>query len=166
MVYLDEAEWDRNMNINAKGTFLCSRAVARYFLANSVHGRIINVSSSGAKVGGRGLAAYASSKQAIHALTQCMALELAEHGITVNTVCPGPIDSGRFSPREVAVAESLGLTLEEYQSRRMQEQSKQIPTGRTTTPEDIAALIAFLASPPAAQITGQCININGGTVMH
>ena len=165
VIDLDENEWDRHMAVNARGAFLCSRAVARYFVDQKVKGRIVNITSSGAKLGGPGLAAYSASKFAINGLTRCLAQELAHHGITVNDVCPGLIDSGRLSLREKAQAEQSGMSLKEYERERMKALTEYIPTGELTTPEDIAAMVAFLASPQARQITGQSINVNGGSVM-
>lgn len=166
VVNTTESEWDLTMSVNAKGTFLCSRAVARHFLEQGKRGKIINMSSGSGKRAHPGRAAYCASKFAIIGFTQSLALELAPYGITVNAVCPGPVDTGRLALSEELEAEREGITLQEYESRRLAQRAKQIPLGRVATPEDIANMVAFLASPQADYVTAQAINVNGGEVMH
>lgn len=166
VVDVKDDEWDRTMGVNAKGTFLCCQAVARHFLATRKKGKIINISSGAGKRGSVGGAAYSASKFAVIGFTQSLALEMAPYGITVNAVCPGLIDSGRFSLREKVGAERAGVSYEEYERRRIEHRSKEVPLGRAATPDDIAAMVAFLASSQADHITGQAINVNGGEIMH
>lgn len=166
VVDMKDDEWDRTMGVNAKGTFLCCQAVVRHFLDREKKGKIVNISSSAGKRGAAGGAAYCSSKFAVIGFTQSLALEMAPYGITVNAVCPGLIDSGRFSLREKMGAEQAGVSYEEYERRRIERRSKEVPLGRAATPDDIASMVAFLASTQADHITGQSINVNGGEVMH
>lgn len=166
VVNMEEDEWDRIMGVNAKGAFLCCRAVARYFLKEKVMGKIVNISSSAGKRGARGESAYCASKFAVIGLTQSLAMEMAPYGITVNAVCPGLIDSGRFSMREKVLADKQGISYEEMERQRIERRSKQVPLGRPAYPEDIANMVAFLASPQADDITGQSFNVNGGELMH
>lgn len=163
---MEESEWDHTMAVNAKGTFLCCRAVARYFLKQGIKGKIINISSLAGKRGEVGRSAYCASKFAVNGFTQSLALELAPYGVTVNAVCPGAVDTGRFSLREKLAAEREGMDYEEYERRRIERRAKEIPLGKVATPEDIANMVAFLASPKADHITGQAFNVNGGEVMH
>ncbi|MBI2909128.1 MAG: SDR family oxidoreductase [Chloroflexi bacterium] len=162
VVDMDESQWDRTMAVNAKGTFLCSRAVARHFIEKGTRGKIINIGSGAANVGQPRKAAYSASKFAIVGFTQSLALELASYGISVNCVCPGLTDTGRFSFADKLAAESRGMALQEYGRRRLAEGGQQIPLGRVATPQDIANMVAFLASPQGSHITGQTINVNGG----
>ena len=166
VVDLDESEWDRVLDVNLKGTFLCSRAVARHFLKEQRPGRIVNIGSSAGKRGSAGDAAYSSSKFAITGFTQSLALELASAGITVNAVCPGLVDSGRFSLRAQHAAQRAGVSQEDFERERIEQLGSAVPTGRAAVPEDVAALVAFLASAEAGHITGQSINVNGGELMH
>ncbi|MFH1485836.1 MAG: SDR family NAD(P)-dependent oxidoreductase [Chloroflexota bacterium] len=166
VVEMDESEWDRIMGVNAKGTFLCSRAVARYFLREGVRGKIVNISSSAGKRGSAKESAYCASKFAIIGFTQSLAMEMAPSGITVNAVCPGLVNSGRFSLREKMGAEQEGVSLEEYEGRRIERRSRQVPLGKPATSDDIANMVAFLASAQADHITGQSFNVNGGEFMH
>jgi NAD(P)-dependent dehydrogenase (short-subunit alcohol dehydrogenase family) len=99
-------------------------------------------------------------------LTQAAALDLAPHGITVNSVCPGPINSDRLSYAEQAQAEALGIPLEEYRAQLVAEMGQRNPLGRIAESEDVANLVAFLASDEANYITGQGYNVNGGLLFH
>ena len=96
VVELDEDVWDEAQAVNVKGTFLCSRAVGREMVRQGRGGRIINIASIAGKHGVAGRAAYCTSKFAVIGLTQCMALEMAPHGVNVNAICPGVVDTQRI----------------------------------------------------------------------
>lgn len=165
VVELDESEWDHVMAVNARGTFLCCRAVMRWMLGARRGGVIVNISSIAGRVGQAGNSAYSASKFAIIGFTQSLALEAAPHGIRVNAVCPGAVNTGRFKIEEKLAADRAGLTYAEYQARRVAARAREIPLGRVATPDDVAAMVAFLASDEAAQITGQSFSVDGGEVM-
>ena len=148
---IPEEEWDRTMAVNLKGVFLCSQAVVAG-MRDKGWGRIVNMSSSaGRSVSTIGGAHYTASKAGALGLTRAAAKELAPFGITVNAVCPGLIDTemvrGTIRPEAIA----------EYESS--------FPISRLGTPEEVADLVAFLASDRAAYITGASIDINGGDLM-
>lgn len=167
-VELTEKEWDLNMNVNAKGVFLCSQIVARQMMSqepdsrSNLRGKIINTASMAGKRGAAPfLAHYVASKFAVVGLTQAAALELAPYGITVNAVCPGYVRTG-MQEREVAwEAELRGVSPDEVRRLYIED----TPLGRLETPEDVAAVVVFLASPAADFITGEAINVNGGAWM-
>ncbi len=153
-----EEAWDLVLDVNLKGTFLMSRAVIPHMLSRD-HGRIINMASISGKRGTQRRGAYTASKFGVIGLTQALAQELAAHGITVNAICPGSVDTSRresTTQRERALAERdpraavLGTP----------------PTGRVARPDDIARLALFLASEQSDHITGQAWNVDGGVVMH
>ncbi|HEX5498909.1 MAG TPA: SDR family NAD(P)-dependent oxidoreductase, partial [Thermomicrobiales bacterium] len=167
-VDLTEREWDFNMDVNAKGVFLCSQAVARQMMgqapdaASGLRGKIVNTASMAGKRGGVGfLAHYVASKFAVVGLTQATAAELAPHRITVNAVCPGYVRTG-MQEREVAWEAGLrGVDAAEVERLYVAD----TPLGRIETPEDVAGVVAFLASASADFITGEAINVNGGSWM-
>jgi NAD(P)-dependent dehydrogenase (short-subunit alcohol dehydrogenase family) len=152
-----EEAYDEVLRINAKGVFLMSSAVARHLLQRRAPGRIVNVASGAARRGFPQRAAYCASKFAVLALTQTMALELADHRITVNAVCPGAMDTPRQMARS---ARSRGNSVAAETSV-----PPASPVGRLGTPADIARTVAFLAAPAAGFITGQAINVDGGLIM-
>jgi NAD(P)-dependent dehydrogenase (short-subunit alcohol dehydrogenase family) len=163
VVELTEEAWDTVLAVNLKGAFLCSRAVARAMLRQGIRGRIINIASDRAKVGIANLAAYCTSKFGLIGFTQSLAMELASDGTTVNAICPGGVDTERM--------DYLGLrpdgTYDEALRRaEVARRAAAIPLGRFTSPEDVAAVAAFLASEGAGYITGQAINVSGGSVNH
>jgi len=161
-VDLTEEEWDRNLNVNAKGTFLCSRVFARYLIARGRPGRIINTASMAGKKGAAPfLAHYVASKFAVVGLTQAIALELAPHGILVNSINPGYVATA-MQEREVAWEAHL-RGVDEEEVRRLY--VADTPLGRLETPEDVAAVAVFLASDDARFMTGESINVNGGAFM-
>lgn len=163
VVELSEEAWDAVLDTNLKGTFLASRAVARAMLRGKVRGRIVNIASDRAKVGTVNLAAYCASKFGIVGLTQCLAMELASAGITVNAVCPGGVDSERL---DYLGRREDGRYDEQLRAEEIARRGALNPMGRLTTPEDVAEAVAFLASDGAGHITGQALNVSGGSVMH
>ena len=144
---LDEAEWDAVFDVNVKGMYLVSQAVAREMIARNVKGRIINL-SSGASISGRpGSAHYCSSKAAINMLTKVMAIELTPKGITVNAVAPGLIEVPDADLSEDYVNSIVAG----------------IPAGRIGQPPDIARAALFLASPESDFISGSIMYVDGGS---
>jgi 2-hydroxycyclohexanecarboxyl-CoA dehydrogenase len=146
---IDADAWDRMLAVNLTGTFHCLQAVVPD-MVEAGWGRIVTISSSSAQSGTRRMAHYVASKGGVIALTKALALDLAPHGITVNTIPPGAIDTPMMRrPMEAGLMGS-----EEQLIARA-------PLGRLGTPDDIAATCAFLCSEEAGYITGQQINVNG-----
>lgn len=148
---MEEAEWDLVLNVNLKGTFLPSRAVLPS-MRRSGWGRIVNFSSTAGKTASTlGGAHYTTSKHAVLGLTRHMALEEAAHGITVNAVCPGLIDTE--------------MVRKEVDDDRLRRYTDGFPIQRLGEPAEAAELVAFLASDRAAYITGQALDLSGGDLM-
>ncbi len=163
VVQLSEEAWDVVLDVNLKGSFLCSRVVAQVMLEREIRGRIINIGSDNSKTGQPRLAAYCASKFGLVGFSQALAMELAPAGITVNTICPGPMDTERvdyFGRREDGSYDATQRT------ERIRRLATAVPLGRLATPEDVAAVASFLASDAAEFITGQAINVAGGAIMH
>jgi NAD(P)-dependent dehydrogenase (short-subunit alcohol dehydrogenase family) len=157
---LTEADWDRIHRVNAKGVFFCLQRAAREMIKTG-GGRIINIASiAGRGHPGASNAAYAASKGAVIALTGKAAYELGPHSITVNAICPGFTRTELGTRNAVGRAAARGITIAELEA----EQEAAIPIRRANTPEDIAAMAVFLASPGARNITGQSYNVDGGLV--
>ena len=163
---LREEVWDRFMRINATAMFLATKFVGRIMIEKGNGGRIVNMASDASKRGRAKMAAYNASKFAVIGLTQASALDLAPHRITVNAVCPGSVNTDRLNYWEADQAQAKGLTLEEFRAGIVADAGKSVPLGRIAEPEDVANLVAFLASDEAAFITGQAYNVNGGTLFH
>jgi len=163
VVEMSQEAWEAVLGTNLTGSFLCARAVARVLLARGIRGRIINIASDRAKVGTTRLAAYCASKFGLIGLTQCLAMELAPAGITVNAVCPGGVDSERL---DYLGRRTDGSYDDAQRAAEVRRRAAANPSGRLTRPEDVAELVAFLASDGAAYITGQAINVSGGSIMH
>lgn len=167
-VDLTENDWDFNMNVNAKGVFLCSQVIARQMMrqdpdpASGLRGKIINTASMAGKRGNAPfLAHYVASKFAVVGLTQAMAGELAIYRILVNAVCPGYVQTS-MQERELGWEAALrGVSVEDVKRLYIAD----TPLGRLETPEDVAKVVVFLASPDADFITGEAINVNGGAWM-
>jgi 3-oxoacyl-[acyl-carrier protein] reductase len=146
LLRLKEEEWERVMDVNLKGVFLCTKAAARPMLRQR-SGRIINLTSVVAQTGNPGQAAYTAAKAGVIGFTRTMAKELASRSVTVNAVAPGFIET-----------DMTGSLPDEVKSGYL----SLIPAGRWGTVTEVAEVVAFLASPLAGYITGQVININGG----
>ena len=162
VIALEEAAWNKTMAINATGAFLCSRAAARQMLAQGQGGKVINISSIAGKHGSPFLAAYSAAKAAIIGLTRVMALEVGAANIQVNAVCPGEVDTDLQRWGWQLEAGMRGTSYEEVVKVAV----SRIPLGRLEVPQDVANLVAFLASRESDYITGQAINVDGGIVMH
>jgi NAD(P)-dependent dehydrogenase (short-subunit alcohol dehydrogenase family) len=160
-VDLTEDEWDFNMDVNAKGVFLCCQAQVRQFITQGKGGKIVNTASLAAKRPVILLAHYVASKYAVLGFSRSLALEVARHGIHVNCVCPGLVKTS-MQEREIAWEAKLrGLTQEQVK----EEYVRSIPLGRLEEPEDVAKVVLFLASEDADYMTGQGINVTGGMEM-
>ena len=142
---MTDAEWDEVLNVNLKGVFNCCRAVIANMIENQ-WGRIVTISSLGAKSGTIGLSAYSASKAGCIGLTKSLAKELARHQILVNAVLPGYIET------------SIQKAPAKYREMVINE----CPLKRAGKPEEVAAVVAFLASPDASYITGAAIEVGGG----
>lgn len=157
---LTEADWDRIHRINAKGVFFCVQRAAREMIRQG-GGRIINMASiAGRGYAGTSNAAYAASKGAVISLTRTAAQQLGRHNINVNAICPGVTLTDLVNRILAGRAKQSGKSFEEM----LAEAERPIPIRRANTPEDIAAMAVFLASPGARNITGQAYNVDGGLV--
>lgn len=154
---LSEADWDRTLNLNLKAVFFCSQAVAREMVKQGF-GVILNASSISGRAGKPMLVDYCASKFGVIALTQSLALALAKHGIRVNAVAPGIVDTDMWAGIDREWTALEGKPLGSIKQARV----ATIPLGRIETPEDVAKLYTFLASDDAAYITGQTYNVCGG----
>ncbi|MFQ5860248.1 MAG: SDR family NAD(P)-dependent oxidoreductase, partial [Dehalococcoidia bacterium] len=163
---LSEEVWNAVMTLNTTAVFLCTKLVAREMVRLGNGGRIINIGSQAGKQAFARRAAYSASKFAVLGLTQSTALDLAPYGITVNAVCPGQVNTNRVDAWEQARAAELGIPMEELREQLVQERARATPLGRIAEPEDVANLVAFLASDEASFITGQGYNVNGGILFH
>ena len=149
---MTEAQWDEVLNVNLKGTFLCTQAVAQKLVERGRPGAVINLASSAAfRSSPRGVH-YVASKAGIVGVTRATALELAPYRVRVNAIAPGTTDTAQ--PR-------YGMSEEELQAA-----GRQVPLGRIGTPEDVADLAVFLASEEARHITGQTLHVNGGQYLY
>jgi len=161
-LWLEEAAWNKTLAINATGTFLCSQRVARAMIARREGGKIINIASIAGKGRSPALAAYCAAKAAVLGLTRVLAFELAASGIQVNAVCPGEVDTELQRWGWELEAKFRGVPYDEV----VNEEIEKIPLGRLETTDDVANLVAFLASDQSDYMTGQGINVDGGIVMY
>ena len=160
----DEEAWDRTMAVNLRGTFLMCRAAAPHLMKRKA-GVIVNISSIQGKRADPGVGAYCATKFGVIGLTQTLAHELGPYGVCVNAVCPGAVATWAGRGPLLAAAQKEGLSELDAIERVYADALPQIPLRRVGTPDDIANVVAFLASSEAGYITGQAINVNGGWFM-
>ncbi len=159
---LSEAEWNRVLGINLGGVFNTCRAVLPAMVSRGKGGRVINIASIAAKVAMPGLAAYCTSKFAILGLTQAIASEMARYDITVNTVCPGVVETPLHDKlMENMIASGVGPTSVEDVAKWM---NNRMPLGRPQTAADVAEMVAFLASDNGRNLTAASYHVDGGLV--
>lgn len=158
---ISASEWDKVMAVNARGVFLCAQAGARQMAKQGDGGKIINCASIAGHQGYPFEAHYCASKFAVIGFSQAFAKEVAKLGITVNCYCPGVVATDMWEDIDLSLSKYNGLK----KGESIQQFIDQIPLGRVQTPEDVAGLVAYLASPDSDYMTGQSINICGGLVM-
>ena len=152
--------WQRLLNVNLTGTFLCSRAVLPG-MTQQRFGRIVNVASTAALKGYAYVAAYCAAKHGVLGLTRALALETVKKGITVNAVCPGYTETEIVVQAVQTIMAKTGRTAEAARA----ELAAANPQGRLIQPEEVAAAVAWLVDEGSASITGQAIAVAGGEVM-
>lgn len=146
LMFLDEQDWDRVLEVNLKGTYLCSRAIIKTMISRR-SGRIINIVSPSALTGRPGQTNYSASKGGIVSFTKSLSKEMAKLGITVNAICPGLISTPMTDKLDQETKESF---------------LNMIPMGKFGSPEDIANAALFLASEKTGYVTGQVLAVDGG----
>lgn len=151
LLEMTDEQWDQTIAVNLTGTFLCTQVVARHMVKQGQGGRIIQISSIAGKNFLPNCANYCASKAGVNGFVREAARELGPHGITVNAVCPGVIET-----EMTAVARANPIMMEKWM--------REIPAHRLGKSEEVAAFVAFLASKEAAYITGAALNIDGGKV--
>lgn len=149
LIRMKDSDWDEVLNINLKGVYLVTKAVAKLMVKQRA-GRIINMTSVSGVTGNVGQANYAAAKAGVIGFTKTCAKELAARGITVNAVAPGFIETAMTDVLPKKIKEGIAAT---------------VPFGRMGQPEEIASVVTFLASDFASYITGQVLNVDGGMVM-
>jgi NAD(P)-dependent dehydrogenase (short-subunit alcohol dehydrogenase family) len=165
VVELEEDAFDEVMRVNVRGTYLCSRAVARHMVARNQGGKIIIISSGAGKRGIARYAVYCASKFALVGFTQALAQEMAPHRVNVNAICPGLVDTERVDFIAAALA-GEGQSAEEHRALMVRERSTRVPMGRIAQGDDIAKMAAFLSSGESEYMTGLSISVSGGSEMN
>mgnify|MGYP001247597814 CR=1 FL=1 len=162
LVEFKEESWDAVLDVNLKGAFLCTKHSAKQMIDKGRGGRIINIASQAAKSGFPFAAAYTASKHGMVGLTRSNAVELGQHKITVNAVCPNHITTGLGQWQNEFFSKKMGINYDDY----LQGIRDRVPLGRVGMVDDIAKACLFLASDQAEYITGEALNVSGGEEMH
>lgn len=160
MLECTEEIWDKTLNVNLKGAFLCTQAAVR-IMDKQKSGSIICMSSQSGKVGGSQYQAYCASKFGVIGMVQSAAMEFAKSGIRVNAICPGVVLTPMWEKQTASYAKKRNLREEDV----MPYFESKIPMGRIATLEDVVRVTFFLAGDDSAYLTGQSINVAGGQVM-
>lgn len=158
---ITEQDLERLFAVNVNGVIYCNQAAARVMIEQGEGGRIINAASAGGKRGYELLGGYSATKFATIGITQTAALELAQHGITVNAYCPGAVDTDMWDMIDDTIGARTGAAKGETLKARV----SRIPMGRAGQPQDVADLVSFLASDKAGYMTGQSIVVDGGVIL-
>jgi NAD(P)-dependent dehydrogenase (short-subunit alcohol dehydrogenase family) len=161
IVELNEDGWDAVVDVNLKGTFLCSKAVLPLMIAKT-YGKIVNISSVAGKTGEPFAAVYSATKAAVINLTQGLALEVARYKINVNSVCPAGLNN--LMSEAVFAERSLYLGITPAEAREQFLSSFPMPIPLTV--DDVAKTVVFLSSDVSVQITGEAVNVTGGVEVH
>jgi len=148
----DECLWDRVISVNYRGHLATTHAVLPHMIERG-SGKIVTIASDAGRVGSSGEVVYSGAKGAVIAFTKGLAREVARHGVTVNCIAPGLVDTPMLAGITEGNEKLIGAIV------------RAIPLGRTGVPDEIAAAICFMASPDAAYITGQTLSVNGGLTM-
>ncbi|MCZ6533003.1 MAG: SDR family NAD(P)-dependent oxidoreductase [SAR324 cluster bacterium] len=154
-------DWRRMLEVNVTGTFNCAQAALRRMVPEG-RGKVINMASVAGKTAAPASSAYNTSKHAVIGLTRCLALEMARHGIQVNAICPGMVDTDLFDGLLVEVGANRGFAEPEALRKAM---LKGVPLGRMISPQEVAQLAVYLASPDSDAMTGQALTLSGGHLM-
>jgi len=157
---ITEDVWDTMLDTNARGTFFCCQKVAQQMIRQGAGGEIVNISSIGGKIGAPLYTHYCASKFAVIGITKSLALELAKYGIRVNSVCPGDVDTDMLAYEFQTHAKLRSITTDAVR----QEWTTRVPLGRLALPTDVANVVLFLVSDKSSYMTGQSLNVTGGTM--
>ena len=156
----DDALWHRMLAINLTGPYYVTKAFVPDMIAQR-SGRIITIASIASRVGSKYIAAYTASKHGVLGLTRALAVELVEYGITVNAICPGYVDSPMTSDNIASMAARTGASEDTIRATL----ERLSPQNRLIEADEVAAIAVFLAQDTSRGITGQAINVDGGSVM-
>ncbi len=159
----EEKDWELLFDVNALGTMIVSKYVAKEMIRRNQGGKIVHIASAAGKLACPGSAAYAASKWAVIGITQALAMELAPYKINVNSINPGFFPTNLRDEDATLHSRKKGITVEEFRKEEYKMLSDMVPLKRMGTVEDIADLIYFLVSDLSKYLTGQSINITGGT---
>jgi len=159
---IPEETWDKLMNLNLKGVFLCTQAVMATMIEQR-YGRIVNIASMAGKTGEPLTSPYCATKFGVIGFTQAVAQEVGQYNVTINAVCPGPVD-GELIRKSVSQSAAIkGMIPEEFMQQFFVAPT---PLGRIAKPADVAHATVFLATDDAEFITGSTLNVSGGREMH
>ncbi|HYY87266.1 MAG TPA: SDR family oxidoreductase [Chloroflexota bacterium] len=168
LLELTEAEWDRMLDVNLRAVFFTLQAVAKRMIhqepmsGSELRGKLIQTASIAIYRGGQPMMAhYSASKAGVASITRTAAQVLAPYRVTSNCICPGVVDTPLWKRLDEDIAEIEGIPIGEAWRRRI----ANIPIGRAEQPEDVAGMVAFLASRDSDYMTGQAVNVDGGLVM-